>query len=148
MGWLLYIHILVMRGCWSFTMGLRCSPDFISYFRLSSITECGQNTTFRETWQSRTSVLGMSCSISPSTSVHLLEEFVSGVFIAVVLHFVELPFFWCQHGVNLLRRTQESMIKDLRIQHYKHFETTSCYMKSKWLDVKLKQKVGSKVLAD
>lgn len=36
------------------------------------------------------------------SSVHLLEEFVSGVFVAVILHLVELPLFGGQHGVDLL----------------------------------------------
>lgn len=35
--------------------------------------------------------------------VHLLKEFVGGVFIAVVLHLTELPFLWAQHGVHLQR---------------------------------------------
>lgn len=38
----------------------------------------------------------------PGVSVHLLKEFVGGVFIAVVLHLVELPLLWRQHGVDLL----------------------------------------------
>lgn len=36
--------------------------------------------------------------------VHLLKEFVGGVFIAMVLHLTELPFLWAQHGVHLQRK--------------------------------------------
>lgn len=37
-------------------------------------------------------------------SVHLFEELVGGVLVAMVLHFVELSFFWGQHWVDLLRK--------------------------------------------
>lgn len=39
---------------------------------------------------------------APDLSVHLLKEFVGRVLIAVVLHLVELPLLWRQHGVDLL----------------------------------------------
>lgn len=43
----------------------------------------------------------------PDNSVHLFEELVGGVLVAVVLHFVELSFFGGQHGVDLLREKRE-----------------------------------------
>lgn len=33
--------------------------------------------------------------------LHLLQVFVGGVFVAVVLHLVEVPLLWRQHGVDL-----------------------------------------------
>lgn len=33
--------------------------------------------------------------------LHLLQVFVGGVFIAMVLHLAEMAFLWRQHGVNL-----------------------------------------------
>lgn len=35
--------------------------------------------------------------------VHLLKEFVGGIFISMVLHLTELPFLWAQHGIHLQR---------------------------------------------
>lgn len=40
--------------------------------------------------------------------LHLLQVFVGGVFIAMVLHLAKVTFLWCQHGVDLLRETQDS----------------------------------------
>lgn len=49
------------------------------------------------------------------SSVHLLEEFVSGVFIAVILHLIELPLLGGQHGVDLLgERQREQGMKHLK----------------------------------
>lgn len=45
--------------------------------------------------------------IAPGASVHLLKEFVGGVLVAMVLHFVELPLLRGQHGVDLLRKRRE-----------------------------------------
>lgn len=36
--------------------------------------------------------------------LHLLQIFVGGVFVAVVLHLAEVAFLWCQHGVDLRDR--------------------------------------------
>lgn len=47
-------------------------------------------------------VVGMTCWQPPGVSVHLFKEFVGGVLVAVVLHLVELPLLWRQHGVDLL----------------------------------------------
>lgn len=48
-------------------------------------------------------MIGHDRQATPTASVHLLEEFVGGVFIAVVLHLVELSLLGGQHGVNLLQ---------------------------------------------
>lgn len=44
---------------------------------------------------------GHGLNTAEPSSVHLLEEFVSGVFIAVILHLIELSFLGGQHGVDL-----------------------------------------------
>lgn len=41
------------------------------------------------------------CDFCVLALVHLLKEFVGGIFIAVVLHLTELPFLWAQHWVHL-----------------------------------------------
>lgn len=44
----------------------------------------------------------LSCALSRLwLDLHLLQIFVGGVFVAVVLHFAEVTLLWCQHGVNL-----------------------------------------------
>lgn len=49
-----------------------------------------------------------STTCSLRLDLHLLQVFVGGVLVAVVLHLVEVAFLWCQHGVNLEERTEDN----------------------------------------
>lgn len=51
--------------------------------------------------------------------LHLLQVFVGGVFIAVVLHLAKVPFLWCQHGVNLWDRRTAFTLDDLNKDKHK-----------------------------
>lgn len=61
----------------------------------------------KEEWRDKTSGQAWLAG-SPDASVHLFEEFISRVLVTVVLHFVELPLFRCQHGVDLLRENTKT----------------------------------------
>lgn len=99
-----------MICCRSFTVGLGRPHTYSFTLYLQHIINPSEGEQLgdhcNDKWEDKTSGRAWLFS-SPSTSVHLFKEFVGGVFIAMVLHFVELSFFRCQHGVDLLRDTQE-----------------------------------------
>lgn len=45
------------------------------------------------------------------SSVHLLEKFVSGIFVAVILHLIELPLLWSKHRVDLYYAMADGSIR-------------------------------------
>lgn len=53
----------------------------------------------------------------PLLDLHLLQVFVGGVFIAVVLHLVEVAFLWGQHWVHLQERQSMPTKTDLDTNH-------------------------------
>lgn len=57
---------------------------------------------------------GHGLETAEPSSVHLLEEFVSGVFIAVILHLIQLSLLGGQHGVDLLGKMGK---ESLRMEH-------------------------------
>lgn len=125
------IHILVMIvvWCWSFTMSVRCTWYLFGYtifaIHHESVTgslALGYHRLGQNTWSS----LDDAFCGSSSHSVHLLKEFVGGVFIAVVLHFVELSFLRAQHGIDLLRDTSAQVIT-----HRLHLNSANSYLASK-----------------
>lgn len=107
--------------CWSFTMGFGTYPwltqlHHVCNTSLNSQWECSWDTVRKEKCGGdKTS--GQAWLVgSPNTSVHLFKEFVGGVFIAVVLHFIELSLLRCQHGVNLLWERQRHRLLSTKRQ--------------------------------
>lgn len=58
--------------------------------------------------------------------LHLLQVFVGGVFVAVVLHLAEVAFLWCQHGVNLYDAMTDGAVLPLPQKHQTD-HNHSCY---------------------